>query len=265
MTTLVILFFMSFFHILMKVATFVLAAAANPLVIAFYLAIDMAIFFCYKLFRRDLIYVPLPRSSAVYVFASIVQRLGAKLVVDFSGCLQQRHPFELTPAYWLSAVALTPLAAIGAAQYYNESDVVDGERLRPDMVWFVVGGLICTWCACWAKFLLIIDRRFLRTFYMSTTASQYLISWFRAAETDEIKSLIFRKGFHSWRSIEGDVRDWVHKNFASWEREKPEWWTKKLIQKIPEQVLSKEQMATLLSKGTKRRRSSLLQEAGLVD
>ncbi len=77
---------------------------------------------------------------------------------------------------------------------------------------------------------------------------------------------MFKWGFHVWSPIEGEVRLWVRENFAKWEREKPEWWTKKLIQKIPEQVLSKEDMTKLLSEGKRvRRRSSLLEEAGLIE
>ena len=52
----------------------------------------------------------------------------------------------------------------------------------------------------------------------------------------------------------------AHANFARWEKEKPDWWTKKLIKKIPEQVLSKEEMAALISGGRKaRRRSSFVE------
>ncbi len=78
-------------------------------------------------------------------------------------------------------------------------------------------------------------------------------------------TMLFKKGLHMWKPIEEEVRAWVHANFARWESEKPEWWTKKLIQKIPEQVLSKDEMTALLSGGKKSRKSSILQEAGIVD
>jgi hypothetical protein len=67
-----------------------------------------------------------------------------------------------------------------------------------------------------------------------------------------------------WKPME-DVRTWVHANFATWENEKPDWWTNGLIQRIPEHVLSKEEMAVFLSRGMKRRRSSVMQKAGLAD
>ena len=90
---------------------------------------------------------------------------------------------------------------------------------------------------------------------------------FRNADTDEKKAIIFRRQFHVWRSIESEVRTWVHANFVKWETEKPEWWTKKLIQKIPEEVLSKDEMTALISGGKKekeRRRSSLMEELALL-
>ena len=58
---------------------------------------------------------------------------------------------------------------------------------------------------------------------------------------------------------------WISANVKKWEKEKPEWWTNKLIQKIPAQVLSKEQMTMLVSKGKKsRRKSSMLEDADIV-
>ncbi len=57
-----------------------------------------------------------------------------------------------------------------------------------------------------ALFLRGIDRRYLCTFYGTQTASQFLVKSYRAAETDEKKALVFRKGFHVWRGIEGEVR-----------------------------------------------------------
>ena len=98
------------------------------------------------------------------------------------------------------------------------------------------------------------------------TARQFTIMVFRNAETDERKALIFKRQFHVWRSIEGEVRTWVHGNIARWEREKPEWYTKKLIQRIPEEVLTKDEMAMLISGGKKeRRRSSIFEEVGLIN
>ena len=57
----------------------------------------------------------------------------------------------------------------------------------------------------------------------------------------------------------------MHANFVRWETEKPVWWTKKVIQKIPEEVLSKDEMSKLISGGKKeRRRSSLLEDIGMI-
>jgi hypothetical protein len=187
--------------------------------------------------------------------------------VDFAGGLAQRHPYELTPAYWLFCIVLTPFSTLAAAQYYSVSSLKEEEgeweKPIPELVWLLLGSLTFAWLLSWFAFLRVIDQRYLRTFYMSTTTRQYLTAWYRGATTDEMRALIFRKGLHAWRPIEGEVRAWVHENFAKWEREKPEWWTKKLIQRIPEQVLTKEEKASLLSGGKKRRKSTILEEVGL--
>jgi hypothetical protein len=111
---------------------------------------------------------------------------------------------------------------------------------------------------------LTIDQDYLPTFYQTTTASQFTVNAFRKADTDEKKAVIFKRQFHVWRSIEGEVRTWIHANIAKWEEEKPEWYTKKLIQRIPEEVLTKDEMVMLISGGRKvRRKSSIFEEVGL--
>ena len=121
------------------------------------------------------------------------------------------------------------------------------------------------WLISFIWLMRTIDPKYLPTFYQPMTAKQFTIMIFRNADTDEKKALIFKRQFHVWRSIEGEVRTWVHANFVRWETEKPAWWTKKLIQKIPEEVLSKDEMARLVSGGKKeRRRSSLLEDVALI-
>ena len=264
--TFVLMFFMAFFHVTTKVVASVLVAAVNPVVLFTYLAVDMASFFIFKIVRKDFIYAPNSGTSFPFIVASFTQRAILKFFVDFTGSITNRHPYEMTPAFWAWCMVLTPLTALGAAHYYNSAKAEGVEdRLSAEVVWAAVGGIILAWLATWALFLRNIDRRYLHTFYNTQTASQFMVASYRAAETDEKKALIFKKGFHVWRGIEGEVRTWVHANFAKWEREKPDWWTKKVIRKIPEQVLSKEEMATLLSTGKKERRSSIFQVVGLVD
>ena len=274
MLTIFLMFFMTFFHVTIKVFACVLVAVVNPAVLLIYLAVDMASFFIFKIVRKDFIYASFG-NSLPFVVISFFLRVTGRLIVEFTGSLTARHPYEITPAYWAWSQALTPVSALAAASYYDSvileevegrlsSEEVEG-RLSSEVVWATVGCITLAWLATWALFLRNIDRRYLHTFYSTQTASQFIIASYRAADTDERKALVFKKGFHAWRQIEGEVRTWVHANFLRWEREKPEWWAKKLIRKIPEQVLSKEEMTKLISGGLKRRKSSVFQEGGLMN
>ena len=151
------------------------------------------------------------------------------------------------------------MTGLSAAYYYTTKSEKLDVKLSAQTVWAVVGGSISLWIVMLVLFFFIIDQKYLHTFFSLTTMRQSVISDFRTADTDERRALVFKKSFHVWSSIEGEVRAWIHANFLKFEKEKPEWWTTKLINKIPEEVLSKEEINVLISNGRRNRRRSSLQ------
>ena len=80
-----------------------------------------------------------------------------------------------------------------------------------------------------------------------------VIREWKDAKTDAARAKIFRCRLHVWRPVMGEVRVWLNANFAAFEIDKPDFWTKKLVRRIPEEVLSKKEMNTLVSGGRKVR------------
>jgi hypothetical protein len=262
--TLFLMFTSTVFHVTNKVFACSMVAVVNPSLLFKLLAIDVALMAVFKVLRGDFIYASLP-VSPVGAFLSLVQRTVDKQLVDFTGFMQGRHPYEIGGLYWAWSMISMLLTALAAAWYYNMMMKGESVGLNENTVWKMVGGISLMWLISFISLMRTIDPDYLHTFWQPMTAKQFTIMVFRNADTDEKKAIIFKRQFHVWRSIEGEVRTWVHANFVRWETEKPVWWTKKVIQKIPEEVLSKDEMSKLISGGKKeRRRSSLLEDIGMI-
>jgi hypothetical protein len=266
MVTLALMFMFTCFQVLSKVFACGLMLAVDPQALSTYIAIDVGSMIVYKALRRELLYASV-RFSPVTLALSIIQRASCKLLIDCSGYMLGRHPYEMGGAYWMFCVALTPVLSIASAHYYNlNSGKLGYVKLGSNTVWLIVGGINLLWVGSFVTFIRTIDPDYLHTFRQTMSGSQFTVNAFRKADTDEKKAAIFKRQFHVWKSIEGEVRTWVHANIAEWEKEKPEWYTKKLIQRIPEEVLTKDEMAMLISGGKKeRRKSSIFEEVGLIN
>jgi hypothetical protein len=75
--------------------------------------------------------------------------------------------------------------------------------------------------------------------------------------------LIFKRTVKLWRPLVGDVRIWVNENLKKWEIEKPDFFTPRFIEKIPDEVLSQQDIERLIKQG-KRRKSSLMNDVRLA-
>ena len=82
-------------------------------------------------------------------------------------------------------------------------------------------------------FLLNINRGYYSTFFTTMTAKKFYCQKFQDATTDQAKIAIFSRHYTYYVSIRSEVKDWVHKNWAQWNEEKPEWFTTRVIAGIP--------------------------------
>ena len=75
------------------------------------------------------------------------------------------------------------------------------------------------------------------TFFSTITAKNFRIKAFRESLTDQNKMNILKLHPSYYRSIRGEVEQWVRDNYETWNEEKPTWFTERVKQRIPKDML----------------------------
>ena len=88
---------------------------------------------------------------------------------------------------------------------------------------------------------MIIKREYWHTFYSPMTGWQQTISNFHNGASDYVKmNAIFDNHLSCSSSITDEVKRWMSGKWNEWETEKPEWFTDKLINSIPDDYIPKD-------------------------
>ena len=73
-----------------------LAMSSTKMMVVYFVGGEIVFYLAYKIARRDFMYwVQTEGVMGMDVIVSLVTRITPKVIVDFSGCLHLRHPFEL--------------------------------------------------------------------------------------------------------------------------------------------------------------------------
>ena len=116
------------------------------------------------------------------------------------------------------------------------------------------------WLLAFSWFMATINQNHVKTFFSTQTGRQQTIHLFRSSETDELKAMIFKRTIKLWGPIVGEVKVWLTENLAKWEVEKPPFYTKRFVDRIPREVLSPEEIARLIKRGKKATPLTLQQQ-----
>ena len=71
-----------------------LAMSSTKMMVVYFVGGEMVFYLAYKIVRRDFMYWIQAEGVMDFIF-SLISRVTVKVIVDFSGCLQFRHPYEL--------------------------------------------------------------------------------------------------------------------------------------------------------------------------
>ena len=200
-----------------------------------FLSFDMSLFILYKILQNDFYtWIPL-KGLILYVF-SLLMRIMSKLITDFTGLHQSRHPFDMGGAYWSINQMFTQIIIWGSLYLFDKYSTIEQISLiRP--LWIFIGSINFVWCMSIAAFLYYIGGKYRKTFFSSVTGRQHAIDTFIHGHTDANKSHIFLYNEHLWYSIRREVKEWCHTNWEEWCEEKPEWFTQTIIAKIPKDFI----------------------------
>ena len=131
--------------------------------------------------------------------------------------------------------------------------------LSSTVIYSSIVAITLLWLLSFSAFLLSIDRRYLHTFFSIQTGKDSTMGYFLNNESDEIKALIFKENLRLWTKIRPQVKTWVADNWKRWNEEKPSWFTAKLVEKIPDDMIPSDDLERIRA-GGKRRKSSVLLE-----
>jgi len=202
---------------------------------------EMGLYLIFKILRQDFHYwVP-----GFPLIGSFIERFFCKVIMDFTGCLHLRHPYELGGLGFIISMIWAQVSPFVALQYF------DGE------IKDIMTGFLAVCCIAWMVsniiFFCTIDLSYLNTFFGTKTAPQYTCEYFLTSKENYQKfDAIFYNRIEYTKSIHSKVKEWVAENIDQWRRDQPDWFK---IEMIPDEYLSKEVFEA--EGGAKRRRSSM--------
>jgi hypothetical protein len=229
------LFVLTLAHVVERTAALTLLLVTSKSWLGALLGTEMGLFLLYKASRSDLIYWV----SGMGHGSSLIARVVSKLMLDFCGLPQTRHPYEAGGAYWLFSIvtnqAVCCISVWAYAEHFDGPDKLDG-----DLLFTTFGVLAGVWAAALTGFLLSIERAYLSTFVSLETGRACEIRCFREAEGDDERRIgIFRTNKVLWESIRDEVAAWSQANYCRWLAEQPAWLTPGLLDKIPDHCIPK--------------------------
>jgi len=210
---------------------------------------EIGLYLVFKILRQDIhFWVP-----GCPLIASFIAKVVVKVVADFTGCLHERHPYELGGLGFTISVIWAQAFPFVALQYF------DGEM--KDIMTGVLAVSFIAWLVSNIIFFCTIDLSYLNTFFGSMTAAQYTCELFLASNDDYQKfRAVFKNRIEYTKSINGKVKEWVAENIDQWRRENPDWFN---IEKIPDEFLPKDVFQSVGAAKRRRSSASLREMAGL--
>jgi len=202
---------------------------------------EMGLYLVFKILRQDFHYW-IPGAPLI---ASFIDRICGKVIMDFTGCLHFRHPYEMGGLGFTLSLIWAQAFPFVALQYFDgdSKDIMTGFLVVSFTAW-LVSNII---------FFCTIDLSYLNTFFGSMTAAQYTCELYITSKDDFQRfDAVFSNRIQYTKSIHGEVKEWVAENIDQWRSDQPNWFN---IAMIPDELLPKDVFEA--EGGAKRRRSSV--------
>jgi hypothetical protein len=191
---------------------------------------DLGLYLAVKIGRKDFSYW-MPLDGLLEHLVSLLMRIVAKMITDFTCIVQLRHPYEVGGIYWVLGCVLT-MVSLPAVSKFSEAQL-QGQEI--ELVWTVIMYITPTTAFFFIVFFASIDRNYWKSFFSFQKGCHYTISTIRNNyQNDELKAkAIFNKSRKHWISMEEEIRSWVEANWERWEEEKPKWFDEGMRSRIP--------------------------------
>jgi hypothetical protein len=223
------------------------------------IAVDMGLFFLYKLVRCDAHHW-IPIYGVVGGVCGFFIRFVIKAVTDYTGIVHFRHSVDLGGVYWSANVVVSIGMTYTALNLYY-ADKVEGSNgfMKKEDAADLLNTAVGVLAVLFACFLKLMKKEYRRTFRSLETGNQFAQKFFLEGVTDQQKVEILTHNCHQWGAIREEVGYFTRANWAKWLEEEPEWFNEAFRDRIDDDLLPPEALgAMVVTGGGKRRRSSLL-------
>ncbi|GMI09905.1 hypothetical protein TrLO_g15291 [Triparma laevis f. longispina] len=195
--------------------------------VLFYLLFDMGMYLVYKIVRRELTYW-VPAGLGL----SVIFRVVIKVVVDFTGCIQFRHPYDVGGLYFTLNLFFPAIGMALLLGFINDGTFTSSTMtlLREATIFLGVGLF-----SFLTIFFFVMEKGRMRSFFSTESAQQYSMRQFMEGGDAE-KQIVFYNNMYYWEPIKEDIEQWLHAGWHRWEEEKPVWFTEAWRLKVPDEM-----------------------------
>jgi hypothetical protein len=243
-----------------------------------YMTLDHGLFWV-NLFARNDALVFLGSSSdncAHIIIGTFLVRTAFKVIVDYTGLVQFRGPGLVGGAYFSVNMVMAFVVSFASIYMYFErfegeveeddlndagDDADDSIGLEKEAVLSIAITVSVAWLLVTGLILLLIKRKYARTFFSTQTTREWVMDYFLKGETDEVKSQIVRNNPRCWTAIRPQVRAWLLENWGAWETDKPVWFDDVWMSFVDDDMMPAWALKRLRQKGGGMRRRSSLGDA----
>ncbi len=213
-----------------------------------------ALYLIYKSFLCDLLYWAPITEFWIHLTLSIITRIFSKLIVDFTGCMTLRHPFEVGGfTYFTTCILMQFWVWISATTYVSNGT---NNFVATSTLYLIIIVNQVVWLASILLLTLVTNRSYLNTFVSLKSGRQTLIDIFTDDDNTENKAFIVNTSPRLWENKIGDeVKAWLASNWSHWEETKPSWFSPTWKAAIEDRFLPHKVIESL--GGANRRKSSL--------
>ena len=214
-----------------------LAASNGGFVLVMYFSgCEVLLFLAWKILRGDIYYWPRLQRYAAEV-SSLLERILLKVIVDYTGCLHLRHPYEMGGLMFSVSMLWAQVFPFVALKLVDESESSPFAGRMRDAIYLFLSGSCVLWIVLNITFFCTIDLSYLKTFFGTKTAPQYTVQLFEDIDADFTKfDTVFNTRIQYTEKVHKEVKVWIAENIHLWRRDEPEWFK---VELIPDEFLPK--------------------------
>jgi len=162
-----------------------------------------------------------------------------KVVHDFTGMLQMRHPYELGGAYWLFNMVYTQVSIFAVLYFKTKIQKKDSDSnlaIQDHHLLVIASTLLVLWLLAMVAVLIYSEFGYKHTFYQTLRGWAYTRALFNTGD-NEYRMMIFTTRQGEYMHYADEIRDWLSEVWQELHETKPDWFSEAVISRIPNEFI----------------------------